>query len=93
MRDRAPEAHEDADELNAVGWLEQCARMLEMRSAETERTARALRPLYDGFSEDQKRIANQVLFRPDTERPGNEAGRGFRGPGQRSGFDARQHEG
>ena len=66
-RRTAPEAHEHADELNAVGQLEQCARMLETRSAETEKMARALRPLYDSFSEDQKRIANQVLFRPDNE--------------------------
>lgn len=91
MRRGAPEAREHGDQMSAVDRLEQRARMLEMRSAETERMARALRPLYDSFSADQKRVANEVLFRPGNEQ--RAAGRGFRGPGQRPGFDARPHEG
>jgi periplasmic protein CpxP/Spy len=93
-RIRAPEGREHADQMNAVDRLEQRARMLEMRGAETERMARALRPLYASLSDDQKRIANEVLFRGQNQRPGYAAGRGgFRGPGQRPGFDGRQHEG
>lgn len=94
MRIRAPEGGEHADQMNVVDRLEQRARMFEMRGAETERMARTLRPLYASLSDGQKRIANEVLFRGETQRPGYAAGRGsFRGPGQRAGFDARQHEG
>ena len=57
MRQHAPAAREHGDQMNIVDRLEQRARMLEMRSANTERLARALRTLYDSFSEDQKQIA------------------------------------
>lgn len=93
MREHAPEAREHGDQMNVVDRLEQRARILETRSADTERMARALSPLYDSFSDDQKRIADQVLFRAENQRPGVAAGRGFRGRGQRPGFDTRPHEG
>ncbi len=69
---------------NIVQRLELRQRMLERRTADLDRTLRALRPLYASLSDDQKRIADQMLFRP--ERPGFAGGPGFRNGPQRPGY-------
>jgi len=68
---------------NVVQRLELRQRMLERRSADLDRVLRALRPLYASLSDEQKRTADQLLFRP--QRPNFAAGRGFRN-GPRPGF-------
>jgi hypothetical protein len=62
---------------NVVQRLELRERMLERRSADLDRVLRALRPLYASLSDEQKRTADQLLFRPE-QRPGVAAGPGFR---------------
>jgi hypothetical protein len=70
---------EERGSANVVQRLELRERMLETRSAELDRMVRALRPLYASFSDEQKRTADQLLFRA-------ERGRGFAGgPGSRNG--------
>ena len=65
--------------MNAVERLEQRERMLGERQAGLDRMVRALRPLYASFSDEQKRTADQLLFRA-------ERGPGFAGaPGGRYG--------
>jgi len=72
---------------NVVQRLELRERMLERRSADLDRVLRALRPLYASLSDEQKRTADEFLFRP--ERGQNfAAGRGFRN-GPRPGFGGR----
>ncbi len=56
---------------NVVQRLELRERTLERRSADLDTTLRALRPLYASLSDEQKRFADQLLFRP--------ARRGFAG--------------
>lgn len=66
---------------NVVQRLELRERMLERRSADLDRVVRALQPLYASLSDDQKRTADQLLFRPAQRNFA--AGRGFRnGPRQ-----------
>jgi hypothetical protein len=61
---------------NVVQRLELRKQMLARRSADLDRVLTALRPLYASFTDDQKRTADQLLFRP--QRPNFTAGRGFR---------------
>jgi hypothetical protein len=72
---------------NVVQRLELRQRVLERRSADLDRVLRALRPLYASLSDEQKRTADQLLFRPE-QRPGFAAGPGFRN-GPRPGFGGR----
>ncbi len=61
-REAQPEGRGSA---NVIERLEGRQRMLETRGAELDRMIRALRPLYASFSDEQKRVADQLLFRPD----------------------------
>jgi hypothetical protein len=49
--------------MSAVQRLELRQRMLEKRSADLDRELHALRPLYASFSDEQKRVADQLLVR------------------------------
>jgi LTXXQ motif family protein len=49
---------------NVIERLERRQQTLETRSAELDRMVGVLRPLYASFSDAQKRIADQLLFRP-----------------------------
>jgi hypothetical protein len=69
---------------NIVQRLELRQRMLERRSADLDGMLRALRPLYASLSDEQKRAADRVLFRP--ERRGNAGGPGFRNAPPPSGY-------
>ena len=60
------------------------------RSAGLERIIRAVQPLYASFTEEQKRIADRLMFRPDRGRRFADAGRGRgRGGFGRGGFEPR----
>ena len=72
---------------SVVQRLELRERVLEQRSADLDRVVRALRPLYASLSDEQKRTADQLLFRPE-QRPGVAASPGFRN-GARPGFGGR----
>jgi hypothetical protein len=72
---------------NVVQRLELRERVLERRSADLDRVLQALRPLYASLSDEQKRTADQLLFRSE-QRPGFAAGPGFRN-GPRPGFGGR----
>jgi hypothetical protein len=67
--------------INAVERLEQRERGLAARQAELDHMVRALQPLYASFSDEQKRIADQVLFRAERRGPGYAGGPGPR-PGR-----------
>jgi hypothetical protein len=68
--------------------LEERQHRLADRNADLERVIRAVQPLYASFSEDQKRIADRMMFRPERNRRMADAGRG-RGGFDRGGIDRR----
>lgn len=69
----------DRGPMNVVQRLELQQHRLEKRSADLDRMLHALRPLYASFSDEQKKVADQLLVRT-AEQPRN-----FRGPDQRNG--------
>ena len=71
--------------MSAVQRLELRQRMLEKRSAYLDRELHALRPLYASFSDEQKRVADQLLVRAPGQ-PGNFRGQGERNRAPRPGF-------
>jgi hypothetical protein len=56
--------------------LEERQHRMADRSADLERVIQATRPLYGQFSEDQKRTADRLMFRPERSRRMADAGRG-----------------
>jgi hypothetical protein len=57
----------EARPANVLERLERRHQTLETRSAELDRMVGVLRPLYASFSDAQKRIADQLLFRAQRE--------------------------
>ena len=84
-RNLARERDRDHAPMNAVQRLELRQHMMERRSADLDRMLHALRPLYASFSDDQKRIADQLLMRAP-ERPDFAGREGPRNQGPRPGF-------
>jgi hypothetical protein len=79
-QDRGREGGRDFGERrgppSVVERLEQREQRLADRSAQLDHVIGALRPLYASFSEEQKRTADRLMFRPAQERGFGE--RGFR---------------
>ena len=76
---------ERGQDRSVIERLEERQNRLADRSMDLERVIRAVQPLYASFSEEQKRTADRLMFRPDRGRRFADAGRGReRG---RPGFD------
>ncbi len=60
----------EARPANALERLERRRQTLETRSAELDRMVGVLGPLYASFSDAQKRVADQLLFRPQRRESG-----------------------
>ena len=86
-RDKNSAERDRFRDASVVERLEDRQRMLADRTADLDRVVRALRPLYASFSEDQRRTADRMMFRPGEGR-GGAGGRQFEDGGRGGpGFD------
>ena len=72
---------ERGQDRSVIERLEERQHRIADRNTDLERVIRAVRPLYGQFSEEQKRTADRLMFRPERNRRMADAGRG------RGGFD------
>jgi hypothetical protein len=76
------------DDRSVIERLEERQHRLADRSTDLDRVIRAVQPLYASFSEEQKRTADRLMFRPEGARRFADAGRGRTGY-DRGGVDRR----